>query len=261
MCILGGICNKFSIHSLMHQLSTMFDSHQYIFEKLVSQNVNFYGISSVNFSDMAAAIVRAQKAMSSSWTWNAVCWCHCLLVLTGRLTHLVLSCCKIQACCHNLLIAVGRSSNGMNKDDIRVQTCSETSWVQSCKSCAVLMVACITMSIQSLLLQSSRIPELRCTGHWMAWHMKFKLVSVNSNILHTGKPSYAAELVLADNSRSSFYANLHVSHTNLSFASHLFLIAAPTVWSSPFLHMFILHLNSFQKRLKIYLLQSAFNNT
>ena len=49
MCILGGICNKFSIHRLMHSLSTMFDSHQYIFEKLVSQNVNFYRISSVKF--------------------------------------------------------------------------------------------------------------------------------------------------------------------------------------------------------------------
>jgi len=84
-------------------------------------------------------------------------------------------------------------------------------------------------------------------------------------VLHTGTPSYLSERFHPYGSsrtlQSSSSANLYVPRTNLYFGSLSFHITAPTVWNS-------LHstpgssqtLNTFRKRLKTHLFQSAFNS-
>jgi len=100
--------------------------------------------------------------------------------------------------------------------------------------------------------------------HWLPIYArtKFKIATLTYKALHTGNPPYLASMLHRHNPRRalrSASANiLSVTRFNLSFGSHAFRAAAPTVWNSLPPHVCsCTTLTTFRKHLKSHLFQSS----
>jgi len=80
--------------------------------------------------------------------------------------------------------------------------------------------------------------ELLKQIHWLSveWRIRFKLATLTSKALHTGRPPYLSDLLQyhepTRSLRSSNSHQLSVPHHNLSFGSRAFRLSTPRVWNS-----------------------------
>ena len=110
-------------------------------------------------------------------------------------------------------------------------------------------------------------PSILKELHWLPIdaRIKFKIATLTFKALNTGNPPYLANLLhwhTPCRTLQSASANLlSVTWCNLSFGTHGFRTAAPTIWNSLPANVcsVLLQLSTFRRHLKSHLFQSSFS--